>query len=33
MVSHNPSFVMARKDPILDTIENRIKENIIKTWQ
>lgn len=26
VVSHKPSFVMAREDPILDTIDNKIKE-------
>ncbi len=26
-ISHKPTFVMARKDPILDTIEKRVKED------
>ncbi len=27
VVSHKPTFVMAKKDPILDTIEKRVKED------
>jgi hypothetical protein len=26
-VSHKPTFVMAKRDPILDTIEKRVKDD------
>jgi hypothetical protein len=26
-IGHKPTFVMARKDPILDTIEKKVKED------
>jgi len=26
-ISHKPTFAMARKDPILDTIEKRVKKD------
>jgi len=33
VVNHKPSFVMAKEDPILDTIDNKSKDNTIKIWQ
>jgi hypothetical protein len=33
IISHKPTFVMARKDPILDTIEKKVKEDSMETWQ
>jgi hypothetical protein len=33
MVSHKPTFVITRRDPISNMIKNRVKDNIIKTWQ
>jgi hypothetical protein len=30
IVNHKPTFVMAKRDPILDTIEKRVKED---TWK
>ncbi len=32
IVNCKPTFVMARKDPIVDTIEKRIKEDTMETW-
>jgi hypothetical protein len=31
-ISHNPIFIMAKWDPILDTIEKRVKEDSMETW-
>ncbi len=32
IVSHKPTFVMARRDLILDTIQKRVKEDSMETW-
>jgi hypothetical protein len=32
IVNHKPTFVMARKDPISNTIEKRVKEDSVETW-
>ncbi len=31
-VSHKSTFVMARRDPILDMVEKRVKEDSMETW-
>jgi len=31
-ISHKSTFVMARKDLILDTIEKRVKEDSMEAW-
>jgi hypothetical protein len=31
IVNHKPTFVMARKDPIRDTIEKKVKEDTMET--
>jgi hypothetical protein len=33
MVHHKPTFVLTRRDPILNMVKNRVKDNIIETWQ
>jgi hypothetical protein len=32
-INHEPTFAMARKDPIPNTIEKKIKEDTRETWQ
>jgi hypothetical protein len=32
-INHKPTFVMARRDPILNTIEKIMKEDSMGTWQ
>jgi len=31
-ISHKPTFIMVKRDPMQDMIENRIKIDIIGTW-
>ncbi len=32
IVSHKSTFVMANMDPILDTVEKKVKENSMEAW-
>jgi hypothetical protein len=31
-INHKPTFVVARRDPILHTIEKRVKEDSMEAW-
>jgi hypothetical protein len=31
-INHKPTFIMVRRDPMPDTIENKIKEDTMETW-
>jgi len=32
-INHKPTFIMAKRDPILDMIEKRVKEDSMETWK